>query len=258
MYADAAKTLPSSIPTTPDMLGVLDLHFHERHPEKILIQGPGFFFWVTEDYGRTFKAYPTPGEATLGFWMELKVHPNVPEWLLAKVKRKDCLQDLSSAACAHDLMISKASHPEQQSSVACPVSMCYNAPRQCQGCRSGTIRQQQRFLCGLCSLCRPDVCIEEGTSSALLGCSCARLVTSNAASVKLCLIRWLHWPGLPCWCRIMFPPHQVNYCPPFVPAALAELKPSRAVASTLKMFHAEHAKCTIYDLVHIYRPHRIS
>ncbi len=86
---------------------MLDLHFHQRHPERILFQGPGFYFWVTEDFGRTYKALPTPGEATLGFWMELKVHPNVPDWLLAKVKRKECLADLSSAACAHDLFISK-------------------------------------------------------------------------------------------------------------------------------------------------------
>lgn len=89
------------------MLGVLDLHFHQRHPERILFQGPGFFYWVTEDFGRTYQAFPTPGEASLGFWMELKIHPNVPDWLLAKVKRKDCLADLSSAACAHDLFISK-------------------------------------------------------------------------------------------------------------------------------------------------------
>ena len=200
LYADAAKTLPSSIPTTPDMIGVLDLHFHERHPEKILIQGPGFFFWVTEDYGRSFKAYPTPGDATLGFWMELKVHPNVPEWLLAKVKRKDCLQDLSSAACAHDLMISKASYHKQQFSVACPVSMCYNAPRQRQDANA----EQYVSDISPVALCRPDVYFEEGTTSALLGCSCARLVISKAASVKLYLIRWLHWSGLPCWFRIMF------------------------------------------------------
>lgn len=89
------------------MLGVLDLHFHQRHPERILFQGPGFYFWVTTDYGKTFKAYPTPGDATLGFWMELKMHPHVPDWLLAKVKRKDCLIDLSSAACAHDLFVSQ-------------------------------------------------------------------------------------------------------------------------------------------------------
>lgn len=103
----AAAALPAGAATSEDMLGVLDLHFHLRNPERILFQGPGFYFWVTEDYGRTYKALPTPGEATLGFWMELKIHPNVPEWLLAKVKRKECLRDLSSAECAHDLFISK-------------------------------------------------------------------------------------------------------------------------------------------------------
>ncbi|KAL3138147.1 hypothetical protein ABBQ38_005375 [Trebouxia sp. C0009 RCD-2024] len=99
--------LPSDKQQAEDMLGVLDLHFHQRHPEKILFQGPGFYFWITTDFGQTFTAHLTPGDATLGFWMELKVHPNVPDWLLAKVKRKDCLQDLSSAACAHDLFVSQ-------------------------------------------------------------------------------------------------------------------------------------------------------
>ena len=103
----AADVLPSGDPQAEDMLGVLDLHFHQRHPEKILFQGPGFYFWVTTDYGKTFTAHSTPGEFTLGFWMELKLHPNVPDWLLAKVKRKDCLSDLSSAACAHDLFVSQ-------------------------------------------------------------------------------------------------------------------------------------------------------
>lgn len=111
LWVDVTSQLTAALPagasTSEDMLGVLDLHFHQRHPERILFQGPGFYFWVTEDFGRTYKALPTPGEATLGFWMELKVHPNVPDWLLAKVKRKECLADLSSAACAHDLFISK-------------------------------------------------------------------------------------------------------------------------------------------------------
>ena len=117
----AAAALPAGEPQSEDMLGVLDLHFHQRHPERILFQGPGFFFWVTEDYGKTYKAYPTPGEATLGFWMELKVHPNVPDWLLAKVKRKDCLSDLSSAACAHDLFISQVWNAGCLKSMRLPV-----------------------------------------------------------------------------------------------------------------------------------------
>lgn len=104
---------------------MLDLHFHQRHPERILFQGPGFYFWVTEDFGRTYKALPTPGEATLGFWMELKVHPNVPDWLLAKVKRKECLADLSSAACAHDLFISKARHTISCLPLDVFISACY-------------------------------------------------------------------------------------------------------------------------------------
>ena len=37
-----------------DMAGILDLYFHEDHPEKILFAGPGYFHWVTSDFGRTF------------------------------------------------------------------------------------------------------------------------------------------------------------------------------------------------------------
>jgi hypothetical protein len=36
------------------MAGILDLYFHEDHPEKILFAGPGYSHWVTSDYGRTF------------------------------------------------------------------------------------------------------------------------------------------------------------------------------------------------------------
>ena len=37
-----------------DMAGILDLYFHEDHPEKILFAGPAYHHWVTSDFGRTF------------------------------------------------------------------------------------------------------------------------------------------------------------------------------------------------------------
>lgn len=97
----------SDAPDEEDAQGVLDIHFHPWQPRRILIQGPGYTYWVTEDFGATYKAFKTPGDQTLGFWMEIKIHPRRPDWILSKVRRKDCLVDLTSAACAHDLFISQ-------------------------------------------------------------------------------------------------------------------------------------------------------
>lgn len=104
---DAADALPASAAQEEDNQGVLDIHYHAWQPGHILLQGPAYYYWVTKDYGKTFIAYQTPGDQTLGFWMELKIHPRVPDWILAKVRRKDCLVDASSNACAHDLFVSK-------------------------------------------------------------------------------------------------------------------------------------------------------
>ena len=100
-------TYAGALPQGEDNQGVLDIQYHPWQPSHIFLQGPAYHYWVTKDYGATFKAYKTPGDQTLGFWMELKIHPRVPDWLLAKVRRKDCLVDVSSTACAHDLFISK-------------------------------------------------------------------------------------------------------------------------------------------------------
>ena len=48
----------------------------------------------------------------MGFWAELRLHPNQTEWILSRVKRNECLQyeqDLrTNPWCAHDLFVSKA------------------------------------------------------------------------------------------------------------------------------------------------------
>ena len=102
-----AGALPQDADPEEGKQGVLDIHYHPWQPSHIFLQGPAYHYWVTRDYGVSFKAYKTPGDQTLGFWMELKIHPRVPDWLLAKVRRKDCLVDFTSTACAHDLFISK-------------------------------------------------------------------------------------------------------------------------------------------------------
>ena len=62
-----ADALPRDAYKQEDLMGVIDLHFHQRHPERILFQGAAFFYWVTEDYGKTYKAFPTPGREVLAF-----------------------------------------------------------------------------------------------------------------------------------------------------------------------------------------------
>lgn len=52
----------------------------------------GRFHFLSLDYGATFKALPTPGD-TEGFGHEIRVHPRQADWLLAKVRRNECLVD---------------------------------------------------------------------------------------------------------------------------------------------------------------------
>ncbi len=37
-----------------DLAGILDVYFHEDHPERILFAGPAYYHWITSDYGHTF------------------------------------------------------------------------------------------------------------------------------------------------------------------------------------------------------------
>ena len=50
----------------------------------------------------------TPGR-TLGFWHDFKIHPNRPDWILAKVRRSVCEEwDASTNPwCAYDLFVSQ-------------------------------------------------------------------------------------------------------------------------------------------------------
>ena len=42
-----------------DMAGILDMYFHGENPERILFAGPGYYHWVTSDFGRTFSKVRT-------------------------------------------------------------------------------------------------------------------------------------------------------------------------------------------------------
>ena len=103
-----ADALPADVRTTGQTTGVLDIHFHPWQQSHIFIQGQTSYYWVTRDYGATYKAYRAPGHA-FGEWMEIKIHPRVPDWILAKVRRGFCMQELFSTRCAHDLFVSKVS-----------------------------------------------------------------------------------------------------------------------------------------------------
>lgn len=51
LCADALSPQPG---VDGDLTGILDLYFHEDHPEKILFAGPAMSHWITEDFGRTY------------------------------------------------------------------------------------------------------------------------------------------------------------------------------------------------------------
>lgn len=52
----------------------------------------GRFHFVSTDFGASFKALPAPGGAE-GFGNEIRPHPRQPDWLLAKVRRNECIVD---------------------------------------------------------------------------------------------------------------------------------------------------------------------
>lgn len=52
----------------------------------------GRFHFVSGDYGASFTALPSPG-STEGYGQELRLHPRQPDWVLAKVRRDECLRD---------------------------------------------------------------------------------------------------------------------------------------------------------------------
>ena len=62
----ACRALSTQEGADSDMAGILDLYFHEEHPEKILFAGPAYSHWITTDFGRTFtKVRPAPCSASM-------------------------------------------------------------------------------------------------------------------------------------------------------------------------------------------------
>ena len=88
------------------MVGVVDLIWHEKKPDRILFQGKGSYHFLSTDFGATFKALHTPGD-TIGYGQDIKTHPRQPDWLLAKTRRNECLEDRRSKVCGYDLFLSK-------------------------------------------------------------------------------------------------------------------------------------------------------
>ena len=74
-----------------ELVGVLNILFHQHQPGHMLFQGPGYHHWISEDFGKTYAAIETPGK-TLGYGSQLKLHPTQPDWVLARVRRNECLK----------------------------------------------------------------------------------------------------------------------------------------------------------------------
>ena len=76
---------------TPDMVGVVNIHFLASHPAHMMFQGPGHYHWISNDYGKTYEPIETPG-STLGYDAEIRIHPSKPDWVLSRVRRIECHQ----------------------------------------------------------------------------------------------------------------------------------------------------------------------
>ncbi len=74
-----------------ELVGVINILFHDDQPGHMLFQGPGYHHWISEDFGKTYVAIETPGK-TLGYGSQLKLHPTQPDWVLARVRRNECLK----------------------------------------------------------------------------------------------------------------------------------------------------------------------
>lgn len=77
--------------TTPEYVGVVNIHFQASHPGHMLFQGPGYHHWISNDFGRTYEPIDTPGH-TMGYGAEIKIHPSKPDWVLSRVQRNECLK----------------------------------------------------------------------------------------------------------------------------------------------------------------------
>ena len=97
----------------------------------------------------------------MGFWSELRLHPNQTEWILARVKRNECLeyeQDLrSNQWCAHDLFVSQV---RARSARRAPAQHACAAPLPSQ--LSATEVEVQLALGGQRGPARPAACCRAG------------------------------------------------------------------------------------------------
>ncbi|KAL4423249.1 hypothetical protein ABPG77_000041 [Micractinium sp. CCAP 211/92] len=106
-WSDQTQKIAAALPQgNISMTGVMDILWHEKKPDRIFFQGKGRYHFVSTDYGVTYKALPTPG-GTEGYAQEIRPHPRQPDWLLARVRRNECLIDRRSLSCAYDLFLSQ-------------------------------------------------------------------------------------------------------------------------------------------------------
>lgn len=106
-WVDATQQIAAALPTANvSLAGVVDILWHEKKPDRLLLQGKGRYHFLSTDWGASFKAISSPGN-TEGYGQEMRLHPRQPDWILAKVRRNECLLDRHSPACAYDLFLTK-------------------------------------------------------------------------------------------------------------------------------------------------------
>lgn len=83
----------------PLWLSIFCLPAHCHHQPAVvhsllalLYFAQGRFHFVSSDYGSSFSAVAGPG-GTEGYGQELRLHPRQTDWILAKVRRNECLVD---------------------------------------------------------------------------------------------------------------------------------------------------------------------
>ncbi|KAL4860184.1 Vacuolar protein sorting/targeting protein 10 [Chlorella vulgaris] len=106
-WADATPKLAAALPQgNMTLTGVMDVLWHKDKPERLFIHGKGRFHFVSSDYGGSFSAVAGPG-GTEGYGQELRLHPRQTDWILAKVRRNECLVDRRSTSCGFDLFLTQ-------------------------------------------------------------------------------------------------------------------------------------------------------
>ena len=96
----------SSIGPEEHELGILEMHFNPTTPHHIFLHGNDEFHWTTRDYGRTFSRVKSPG-GIAGSSVFFKLHPTNPDYILARVRARECSMPGHTDKCSVDLYVTE-------------------------------------------------------------------------------------------------------------------------------------------------------